>query len=150
MLRRFGVGVALTAVALLLMSPVLASASFAAMDDAANLSQARSVYSYEAAGRRDPFTSPQATVKTIPGSGLASVQIASLDLIGIARDSRGNLAVLRAPDSKTYFARIGARLADGKILAIGEGTVTFREEIRDPLSPRPFRDLTKRLNPSGE
>lgn len=110
-------------------------------------------YTYTAAGRRDPFVSlllgrgPKGPARR---QGLLGQLISEIDLVGIAKDAQGYLAMLRGSDQKTYFVRVGAELADGKIIDIATNKVTFREEIKDPFSLKPFRDITKSLTPGGE
>jgi hypothetical protein len=47
---------------------------------------------------------------------------------------------------------VGDALYDGKIIRIDRatGTVMFRQDVNDPRSIKPFRDVTKRLASEGE
>jgi hypothetical protein len=107
-------------------------------------------YTYNPAGRRDPFVS-LLIGRTLTGKkskpGLEGMLISEVSLVGIAKDVQGYICMLSGSDSKTYFVRVGAQLADGKIINITQRTVTFREEIKDPFSTKPFRDIEKSLNP---
>jgi Tfp pilus assembly protein PilP len=107
-------------------------------------------YTYNAAGRRDPFVS-LLLGRTIGARtkkpGLQGMLISEVVLTGIAKDSQGYIAMVSGSDSKTYFVRIGAELADGKIISITQNKVIFREEIKDPFSTKPFRDIVKSLTP---
>jgi len=107
-------------------------------------------YTYNPAGRRDPFVSLLLgrTVGTRSKKpGLLGMLISEVVLTGIAKDSQGYIAMVSGSDSKTYFVRIGAELADGKIISITQNKVIFREEIKDPFSTKPFRDIVKSLTP---
>jgi len=66
-------------------------------------------------------------------------------LKGIVKDRTGFVSMLQAPDGKTYFARVGQRCYDGVITAMDQATVTFRQEVQDPLSPVKTRDVKKSL-----
>lgn len=110
-------------------------------------------YSYNPGGRRDPFVSlllgrsPKGPVRR---QGLLGQLISEVDLVGIAKDAQGYMAMVRGSDQKTYFVRVGAELADGKIIDIQQNKVIFREEIKDPFSLKPYRDIVKPLTPGGE
>ncbi|MEW6368956.1 MAG: hypothetical protein AB1714_30375 [Acidobacteriota bacterium] len=110
-------------------------------------------YTYNPGGRRDPFVSlligrTKGTKERPPG--LAGMLISEVDLVGIAKDSQGYVVMLAGSDNKTYFVRVGAELADGKVIDITENKVVFREEIKDPFSVKPYRDIVKSLTPGEE
>lgn len=121
-------------------------------------------YSYNPAGRRDPFVSLLRPVG--PGGqrgprpqGLAGFLIQEVALKGIVRttgegmgaaEKPGYIAMFWGPDNKSYFCNVGQRLFDGEIVAVDAATVTFRQEVTDPLSPVRTRDLKKSLYPSEE
>jgi Tfp pilus assembly protein PilP len=71
--------------------------------------------------------------------------VQELALKGIVKDRTGFVAMLTAPDGKSYFARVGQRCYDGVITAMDQATVTFRQEVQDPLSPVKTRDVKKSL-----
>jgi hypothetical protein len=71
-------------------------------------------------------------------------------LKGIVRDKSGYIAMLQATDGKSYFAKVGQRFYDGVITAMDGATVTFRQEVTDPLSPVKTRDVKKSLYSSEE
>jgi hypothetical protein len=58
--------------------------------------------------------------------------------------------MLLGTDGKSYFVKVGQRLFDGVITAIDAATVTFRQEVTDPLSSVRSRDVKKTLYPSEE
>jgi len=111
---------------------------------------------YSPAGRRDPFVS---LIKGLQGegatsrgkkAGLEAFLIQEVALKGIVKTPEGFVAMLLGTDGKSYFPRVGARLFDGQIVAIDQSSVTFRQEVTDPLSPVRTRDLKKSLHPSEE
>ena len=111
---------------------------------------------YSPAGRRDPFVS---LIKGLQGegatsrgkkAGLEAFLIQEVALKGIVKTPEGFVAMLLGTDGKSYFPRVGARLFDGQIVAIDQTSVTFRQEVTDPLSPVRTRDVKKSLYPSEE
>jgi hypothetical protein len=66
------------------------------------------------------------------------------------KDAKGFTAMLVGTDGKSYFCKVGQRLFDGVITAIDASTVTFRQEVTDPLSSVRSRDVKKTLYPSEE
>lgn len=111
-------------------------------------------YSYTAQGRRDPFVSLLKPVsESGPGKrrpGMEGFLIQEVALKGIVKDSKGFTAMLLGTDGKSYFVKVGQRLFDGVITAIDASTVTFRQEVTDPLSSVRSRDVKKTLYPSEE
>lgn len=111
---------------------------------------------YSSGGRRDPFVS---LIKGIQGegttargkkAGLEAFLIQEVALKGVVKTPDGFVAMLLGTDGKSYFPRVGARLFDGQIVAIDQSSVTFRQEVTDPLSPVRTRDVRKSLYPSEE
>jgi beta-lactamase regulating signal transducer with metallopeptidase domain len=92
-------------------------------------------YRYDTLGRRDPFRSPHVEPDEVPiGTGLARYRIADLALRGIVTTPPGSVALLVAPDARTYFARVGQRLRNGIVTAIDSQGVLFHEDVDDPLA----------------
>ena len=112
-------------------------------------------YAYSPAGRRDPFVS---LLKPVEGSsqdkkhkpGMEGFLIQEVALKGIVKTTEGFIAMIVGPDGKSYFCRLGRRLFDGGITSMDQTTVTFRQEVTDPLSPVKVRDVKKSLYPSEE
>ncbi len=46
----------------------------------------------------------------------------------------------------TILLRAGDQLYDGEVLRIAPNEVTFRQNLNDPQSVKPFRDITRQLN----
>jgi Tfp pilus assembly protein PilP len=118
------------------------------------ITPAPGTYSYTAQGRRDPFVSLLKPVsESGPGKrrpGMEGFLIQEVALKGIVKDSKGFTAMLLGTDGKSYFCKVGQRLFDGVITAIDASTVTFRQEVTDPLSSVRSRDVKKTLYPSEE
>jgi Tfp pilus assembly protein PilP len=111
-------------------------------------------YVYTQQGRRDPFVS---LLKPVGESGdrkrrpgMEGFLIQEVALKGIVKDKTGYVAMLLGTDGKSYFVHVGQRLYDGVITAIDAATVTFRQEVTDPLSSVRSRDVKKTLYPSEE
>jgi Tfp pilus assembly protein PilP len=112
-------------------------------------------FTYDPAGRRDPFRSLVEQTKAEKGprpKGIAGMLISEVDLVGIVQKGRDNLAFFNGSDNKGYFLRVGDQLYDGRIIQIDRhtGQVVFRQEINDPRSIKPYRDITKRLYSAEE
>ena len=112
-------------------------------------------YTYNPQGRRDPFVSLIKPVSADQSArtrkaGLEGLLIQEVALKGIVKDQKGYIAMLLGTDTKSYFARSGQRLFDGVITGIDAATVTFRQEVTDPLSTVKSRDVKKTLYPSEE
>jgi hypothetical protein len=78
--------------------------------------------------------------------------ISEVDLVGIVQKGKGGIAFFNGSDNKGYFLKVGDTLYDGKIVHIDRrtGTVLFRQDVNDPRSIKPYRDVTKRLTPAEE
>jgi Tfp pilus assembly protein PilP len=112
-------------------------------------------FTYDPAGRRDPFRSLVEQTKADKGprpKGIAGMLISEVDLVGIVQKGKDYLAFFNGSDNKGYFLRVGDQLYDGRIIQINRqtGQVVFRQEINDPRSIKPYRDITKRLYSAEE
>jgi type IV pilus assembly protein PilP len=107
-------------------------------------------YSYDPAGRRDPFRS--LLLRSDKGGaghrppGVAGIAIDDVTLQGIWRTRAGYVAQIRGTDNKSHLLRSGDQLFDGEVLRIAPNEVTFRQNLNDPQSVKPFRDITRQLN----
>jgi Tfp pilus assembly protein PilP len=123
-------------------------------------------YTYNPQGRRDPFVSlikpvgPDTGAKTRK-PGMEGFLIQEVALKGIVKtaggggeksvaEKAGYIAMFLGTDGKSYFVNVGQRLFDGQIVAIDAGTVTFRQEVTDPLSPVKTREIKQSLYASEE
>ena len=113
-------------------------------------------FTYDPAGRRDPFRSLVDAANTVGKGprprGIAGMLISEVDLVGIVQKGKGAIAFFNGSDNKGYFLHVGDALYDGKIIRIDRrtGTVVFRQDINDPRSIKPYRDVTKKLTPAEE
>ena len=113
-------------------------------------------FSYEPAGRRDPFRSlfesQRIDTKARP-AGIRGMLVSEIDLTGIVRDAvKGDTAMVLGTDNKGYFLRVGDRVYDGTVISVDadRGIVTFRQKVNDPKIIKGYRDVAKRLKPLGD
>jgi Tfp pilus assembly protein PilP len=107
-------------------------------------------YTYQPAGRRDPFLSligsgsmPTPTGRR--GEGPAGMMTAEISVSGVVQ-SRGELvAMVKGPDNKTYIVHHGDKLADGTIKTITPQGLVVVQEVNDPLSLVKQREVRKLL-----
>jgi Tfp pilus assembly protein PilP len=113
-------------------------------------------FTYDPAGRRDPFRSLVDALNNIGKGprprGIAGMLISEVDLVGIVQKGKGHLAFFNGSDNKGYFLKVGDTVYDGKIVRIDRrtGSVVFRQDVNDPRSIKPYRDVTKRLVTQAE
>ena len=107
-------------------------------------------YTYDPAGRRDPFRSLLIREQSRGGPqrppGIAGISIDDLVVHGIWKTKAGYVAQIRATDNKSYLIRAGDLLYDGEVIRVGPNEVSFRQNLNDPQSVKPFREVTKQLN----
>ena len=112
-------------------------------------------FTYNPQGRRDPFVSLLKPVSADQGmrtrrQGMEGFMVQEVALKGIIKMQQGYRAMLLGTDGKSYFASVGQRLYDGVIVAIDAGSVTFRQEVTDPLTTVRSRDVRKTLYSTEE
>jgi len=112
-------------------------------------------FTYNPQGRRDPFVSLLKPVSADQGArtrkqGMEGFLIQEVALKGVIKMQKGYRAMLLGTDGKSYFVSVGQRLYDGAIVAIDAGSVTFRQEVTDPLTTVRSRDVRKTLYPTEE
>jgi Tfp pilus assembly protein PilP len=107
-------------------------------------------YTYHPAGRRDPFRSllvrPEDRALGARPPGVAGMSIDEIVIHGIWKTRNGYVAQVRATDNKSYLVRAGDLLYDGEVTRVGPNEVVFRQNINDPQSVKPFREVTKQLH----
>ena len=113
------------------------------------------VYAYDPDGRRDPFVSllnRGTDVRSLSErpAGLAGLSINEVSLRGIVFSQGRYVAVLEAPDNKTYFLAGDERLFDGSVMSISPDGVVFLEEVNDPLSLVKEREVRRTLGGAEE
>jgi Tfp pilus assembly protein PilP len=105
-------------------------------------------YVYQPDGRRDPFISLLGRGEQTPStaarpSGLSGLLIGEVTVKGVLRDRSGFMAMLQAPDNKTYVVRVGDKLLDGSVKSISQEQVIFSQNVNDPLSLVKQREVPK-------
>ena len=110
-------------------------------------------FEYEVDGRRDPFVS-LVNRGTNSGSGqpggtrpdgIAGVAVDEVVVRGIVQSRGGWVAMVGAPDGRTYSVRPGDRLMDGSVHSITAQTVVLMQELVDHLSIHKQREVRKHL-----
>ncbi|HET9765310.1 MAG TPA: hypothetical protein VFS60_00605 [Thermoanaerobaculia bacterium] len=110
-------------------------------------------YSYDPAGRRDPFISllQRTLLKEAPQQrpeGVPGLLIDEIEVKGIFRMQERTFAQVQASDKdKSYLIQEGDQLYDGEVVSIAPGEVTFKQVVNDPSVIKPFREVVKKLNP---
>ncbi|MGV3519669.1 hypothetical protein [Luteitalea sp.] len=110
---------------------------------------------YDPAGRRDPFVSllargeARAPVGGRP-SGVKGLLISEVSIRGVLRSKGQLLAIIQAPDNKTYSVHSGDALFDGTVKVVATDAVIFLQRVDDPLSPVKQREIRKTLRTPEE
>ena len=105
-------------------------------------------YVYDPAGRRDPFKSLLVRERSRESRppGIPGLSVDEMELQGIWKTRSGWLAQVRGSDNKSYLLRKGDVLFDGEVIDVKPNELTLRQNVNDPQSVKPFRDVVKRLN----
>ena len=75
--------------------------------------------------------------------GLSGLLIGEITVKGVLKDRTGFIAMLQAPDNKTYNVRVGDKLLDGTVKSINQEKVIFSQDVTDPLSLVKQREVPK-------
>lgn len=110
---------------------------------------------YDAAGRRDPFVSLLSRGESrLPEGGrpigVKGLLIGELSVRGVLRTKGRLLAIVQAPDKKTYTVHPGDSLFDGSVKVVANDAVIFLQRVDDPLSPVKQREIRKTLRTPEE
>jgi Tfp pilus assembly protein PilP len=110
---------------------------------------------YDPAGRRDPFVSLISRGETrLPVGGrpigAKGLLIGELSVRGVMRTGGKLLAIVQAPDNKTYTVHPGDALYDGTVKVVANDAVIFLQRVDDPLSPVKQREIRKTLRTTEE
>jgi hypothetical protein len=113
-------------------------------------------YSYDPNGRRDPFVSLTARGGDLPSaggtrpSGLPGLLVNEITVKGVLKSPKGGfIALVQAPDNKTYIIRAGDKVMDGTVKAITQDAVVFSQDVNDPLSLVKQREVRKAIRPEA-
>lgn len=113
-------------------------------------------YSYDPAGRRDPFVSLTGRGGDVPPSsaarpsGVAGLLVNEITVKGVLKSPRGGfIALVQAPDNRTYIVHSGEKVFDGSVKAITQDAVVFSQDVNDPLSLVKQREVRKAIRPEA-
>ena len=107
----------------------------------------------EAGGGRDPFVRPVAP--DVRGraagrpAGRAGLAVDEAVLRGVVAIGGARLAVLEAPDGRTYVVRRGDRLHDGRVQEIAGDAVAFLPDAAGSAAPFAERTIRRRIGDTG-
>ena len=115
----------------------------------ANPAPAAEPYSYNPDGRRDPFVSLLSrgaeSGSGAKASGLSGLATGDVVLRGVLQSRGTYVAILRAPDGRTFRAHANDRLLDGVIRSVTAQGIVIMQEVNDPLSLVKQREVRKGL-----
>jgi hypothetical protein len=105
-------------------------------------------YTYDPAGRRDPFTNligvgSDARTTSRKGEGASGLAVAEISVRGVIQSRSGLLAMVAGPDNRTYIVHQGDRLLDGSIKTITTQGLIIEQEVNDPLSVVKQREVRR-------
>lgn len=111
-------------------------------------------YSYDPAGRRDPFISLLGGIKAkVPNTPKGALTVTDARVVGITRSKDGYVAIIMGTDKKARFMKTGDKLYDGEIISIEAEKVVFRQDLTEDNPTAPglkSKEVTKRLHPVQE
>ena len=107
-------------------------------------------YTYEPAGRRDPFinllgTGVEPRLSSKRGEGAAGWTVAEISVRGIVQNRGSLFAMVRGPDGKTFLVHPGDKFLDGTVKTITPQGLIIVQEVNDPLSLVKQREIRKQL-----
>jgi Tfp pilus assembly protein PilP len=110
-------------------------------------------FSYDPAGRRDPFKSLLAASETVElrgprPEGIPGLLIDEIVITGTFRTDAGYVAQVQSAESqKSFLLKQGDQLYDGDVVRISGNEIVFKQIVQDPTALKPFREVVKTLNP---
>jgi Tfp pilus assembly protein PilP len=107
-------------------------------------------YTYDPAGRRDPFldlltTGNEPRAVSRRGEGVAGLAVADVSVRGVLHSAGTFYAMVQGPDGRTYMMHPGDKLLDGTVKAVTADGLVIVQQVNDPLSLVKQREITKRL-----
>lgn len=88
--------------------------------------------------------------RAIRAAGLAGLEVSELTLKGTMQSRTGYVALVEAPDRKTYIVKSGDRLSDGTVQTITASVMVIMQQVHDPLSLEKQREVRKMLRQTDE
>ena len=113
-------------------------------------------YSYDPAGRRDPFVSlvARGTDAGNPASrsadGLPGLSVNEVSVRGVLRSRGALVAMVQGPDRKTYIVHANDRFLDGTVKRVTPQGIVVLQDVNDPLSLVKQKEIRKTLRGSDE
>jgi type IV pilus assembly protein PilP len=111
-------------------------------------------YTYDPAGRRDPFLNLLNTgTEPRPAEGPegpGGLTVAEVSLRGVLQSRGALIAMIKGPDNKTYLVHQGDKLLDGTIKSITPQGLVILQQVNDPLSLVKEREVRKMLREDGK
>jgi Tfp pilus assembly protein PilP len=129
-----------------------AAGALESADPATRPQEAAEVYTYQAAGRRDPFTNllnrgigvdPREVINR--GEGTAGLAVNEIVVRGLVQINGRLVAMIQGPDGRTYNIHQGDKLADGTVKSVTREGLVIVQEVNDPLSTAKEREVRKLL-----
>jgi Tfp pilus assembly protein PilP len=107
-------------------------------------------YTYDPAGRRDPFlsllgTGTDSRPTSRKGEGPSGMTVAEISVRGVLQSRSGLIAMVQGPDNRTYIVHPGDKLLDGAIKSITPQGLVIEQAVNDPLSVVKQREVRKLL-----
>jgi Tfp pilus assembly protein PilP len=115
-----------------------------------NTAPSTDIYTYSPDGRRDPFVAllgaPSGdSVPLKTGDGLTALLVNEISVRGVLQSKGSLIAMVQAPDKKTYVIHQGDRFADGVVKAVTTQGLVIVQDVNDPLSLVKQREVRKLL-----
>jgi Tfp pilus assembly protein PilP len=113
-------------------------------------------YTYSSEGRRDPFRSLVNTGTDGPSGprlrpdGVPGLAVNDVIVRGILKTPDGFIAMVQAPNGRTYTVRAGDQLFDGRVRTITAEALFIMQDVNDPLSRETEREVRKPLRGGAE
>jgi Tfp pilus assembly protein PilP len=107
-------------------------------------------YTYTPDGRRDPFLNllgqgAEAPVVGRRGEGAAGLTVAEITVRGVLKSQGALIAMIQAPDKKTYIVHEGDKFIDGTVRSVTPQGLVIVQDVNDPLSLVKQREIQKLL-----
>ena len=112
-------------------------------------------YTYDPAARRDPFVSltgrggEVATAGGARPAGVPGLLVSEVTVKGVFQSRGGRIALVQAPDNRTYIIKAGDKVFDGTVKTITQDAVVFSQDVNDPLSLVKQREVRKAIRPEA-
>lgn len=108
------------------------------------------IFSYDPAGRRDPFHSLLEGVEVEDRQGprpegLPGTLIEELTVGGVIQTASGILAFAQGRENISYILRPGTKLYNGEVQEIYLDRVVFKQQINDPKALKPYREVVREI-----